>query len=68
MGIVTLSMCHLVHSSLPSCKLGVLLSSPLPVVLQDPVGAGGRMSFLVIFNIFLKDESQGEGQEAFPTG
>lgn len=45
-----------------------LLSSPLPVVLQDPVDAGGRMSFLVIFNIFLKDESQGERQEAFPRG
>lgn len=29
MGIVTLSICHLVHSSLPSCKLGVLLCSPL---------------------------------------
>lgn len=57
-----------VHVSLsaqfpPFLHAGVLLCSLLSVVLQDPADAGGRMSFLVIFNIFLKDESQGEGQE-----
>lgn len=50
------------------CILWVLPCSPLPVLLQDPADAGGRMIFFVIFNIFLKDESQGEGQEAFLRG
>lgn len=57
MGIVTLSIPFLARV-LPRCLL--------PVVLQDPAYAGGRMSFLVIFNIFLKDESQEKGRKPSP--
>lgn len=44
------------------------LCSPLPVVLQDPADAGGRISFLLVSAVCLKDERQGKGQETFPRG
>ena len=68
---MTLSTCQCtVPSLLASCEFRkrVLLCSPLPEVLQDTADAGERMSFLVMSDVFLEDESQGEGQETFPRG